>query len=421
MKEGAPRRVDTHTTIPLRRVGAETRKQCTQRRELFLDSLSPARTFEGISLLVQQYAVSVPRKKETYLLADSEELISATELSNALREVEVSFHADKKEVTKDTIRSLEIFIPSVISAMSALKEKVLHLAYNRLESSLQYRHGASVPVGESSEAVTVHSIEGKDQNHQKPVVIVPGFRSGPESFEEFALDVSSSGRHTSVLDVAATPKVVDESLDFPEGTPPLLAAHASATSAGLQHIHETVGEKVDLVGHSLGAMSATLAARAHPQLVKSLTLINPAGMPGSIQKYPRLARLVNMGWLRKSKETAQQQNLAKKDAVIQTRQEIDEAERQRKLAEEEKGTDVSVGDIVSGFSIAPYLEELLAQGIQINIVITSEDYMFPSKHVRQEAEKHGVSDRVIEQEGSHNAIKYEPGKVAATTEACLEN
>lgn len=420
MSEKFSQSTPEYLALPLSRVGKEKRAEFLTSREVFLTSLREKKTFEQVVLSIEHHAQKLRFRKDSFILNDHEELVTVAELTKALREMEVAFHTYSEQFTKDNTQDYEIYIPDVIASINGLKETSLQLAQIRLESSLSYRADHTIPVGENGEQINIHTIPSREGQKANPTLIVPGFRSGPNSFEEFALDVSSSGRQTSVLDVEATPKTIDETVDVPEGTPPLLSAHTTAVSTGLRHVHETTGEKIDLVGHSLGAMSSTLAARANPEMVRSLTLVNPAGMPGNLAKYPKLARLINVGWMRKPKEAAQQKRLGKRDSATRIRQEVDEKERQTKIASEDKGTDIQVGAIVTGFSIAPYLEELISKGVKVTIIITSEDYMFPAKDIKSEAEKHNVGESIVEESGPHNSLKYEPGKVAATVNAILD-
>lgn len=408
MREGWFFKRDTYDSLPLKRVGPDAEVHFTQAREKLSTHVVKAATFEGLIQVIEQFGISVVQGERRFVLNDRERLVAVSDLTDALRAVEVSFHASTKEFQS---------LPTILASIDSVAMHAARLAERRLQQSVEYRSGTKLPIGKGGESISLHRVSGivhegsAISSHE--ALVVPGFRSGPRSFEEFALDVSARGHHTTVLDVASTPKEVDSALSIPPGTPPLLAAHTTAVGVGLRHVYERSAQKVDLVGHSFGAMSAVLAARANPDSVRSITLVNPAGMPGGMEKYPKLARLVNMGWIRKPKEVAQQKRLGK-DPAVKERQRVDNEERESRLRSEEKGTALQVGDIVSGFSIAPFVEELIAQGITVTIILTSEDHMFPASDIKHEAQRHGIEDTLVERPGPHNAIKYEPGSVAAS-------
>jgi len=65
--------------------------------------------------------------------------------------------------------------------------------------------------------------------------------------------------------------------------------HELITSLGLGDVH--------LLGHSIGAMVAALCAQAHPQDVRTLTLITPGlrpGAPETVESYLQYAQVVLM-------------------------------------------------------------------------------------------------------------------------------
>lgn len=117
---------------------------------------------------------------------------------------------------------------------------------------------------------------------QPSILILPGFTSAPKNLRHLATDLAQKG-HPSIFPETIVPKAQVPNLREEESygirNTQLVNAHAGAAEAALcKHLENNRLDKVDVVAHSIGAISAIALALKHPEKIRSVVLIDPAGL-----------------------------------------------------------------------------------------------------------------------------------------------
>lgn len=217
----------------------------------------------------------------------------------------------------------------------------------------------------------------------EPVMVLPGTLS-TWSNTRFARAVSTgakTGSHTAFLvdhkrnEFELSPERIREL--YPDAQPEVLALGIET----LRRAHEAIliltvnKTRAHLVGHSFGGMVSVAIALLRPDLVRSLTLLNSAGLVP--KREPKMHRGMFL------KELFSHPSMIPSFLAYYF--------SNRKRADKE-------GEVIAGSSIVPLLVALGRAGVPITIVYGKEDKLFPPNQVQEELRKAGDNPPFVVQE-----------------------
>lgn len=132
---------------------------------------------------------------------------------------------------------------------------------------------------------------------------------------------------------------------------------------------------IDVVAHSVGAISAVKASRNNPSLAKRLILINSASLLGDDDNRELIKRYSNLVSGRKKDD-------------FQVNAGMDQVKEMAK--------------VINGFKMYDHLKKLTGLGVNIQILHSRDDSLFPYDRVAKEASSHGWN--ISEISGGHLSL-----------------
>jgi pyruvate dehydrogenase E2 component (dihydrolipoamide acetyltransferase) len=202
---------------------------------------------------------------------------------------------------------------------------------------------------------------------ERAAVLLHGF-GGDKDTWLFNLDALAEGRTVYALDL---PGHGESSKAVADGSVGGLAAVVAGVLDALSI------DRADLVGHSLGAAVAMAVAVAHPERVRSLALLAPAG----------LGQEANVGYLRGFVAAQSRRELkphAEKlfaDPALVTRDLLENVLKFKRLDGAQAALQTVLDGFIAGESQATVLAEpVAALGIPVLVVAGAEDQVMPAGH-----------------------------------------
>lgn len=287
---------------------------------------------------------------------------------------------------------------------------------------------------ETGETIGVIDIVPDNLKDEVPITYFKGFSSGNAAYQNLLVELGMLGNRVIAMEnphgIDSSRITDDEKKWASQHQNNLPDIELRKTAMALETMEQKGIEKTDIIAHSEGAIYAILFALMHPEKVRSITLMDPAGMIGKDGFWNLIARTLGDASL-------QGENINKKIAGIDPRQEhhpdreLDKDET-NKLMEEgaeaqansKAGFDVwlkawAAGPIknikairaIANSDITPALEYLREQGVTIGICHGVDDKVF-SKDEMFKNMKPGMVDNFISITGTHSSFVHNPGKYA---------
>lgn len=157
----------------------------------------------------------------------------------------------------------EKYIPEIGKQLQEERSMIVEVAGEKL--SVDYR---------------VLSIKEKENENKDPVVLLQGFGSGWEGISELGFSLASEGRKVILLSLPGYGNSEDPGQEYYKNVQNFdnEAEVVRQVLASMRENGEREETKVHLVGHSMGAVVSATVAEKNPEVVSSVTLLNPAAV-----------------------------------------------------------------------------------------------------------------------------------------------
>lgn len=287
---------------------------------------------------------------------------------------------------------------------------------------------------ETGETIDVVDIVPDNLKDEVPIAYFKGFSSGNAAYNNLLVELGMLGNRVIAME---NPHGIDSSR-ITEDEKKWAAQHQNKlpdielrkTAMALETMEQKGIEKTDIVAHSEGAIYAILFALMHPKKVRSITLMDPAGMIGQDSFFRLIKRTL-------ADASLQGENINKKIAGIDPRQKhhpdrgLDKNEIVKSMEEGIEAQTNSkacfnvwlkawaAGPIkniraiqaIANSDITPALEFLREQGITIGICHGVDDKVFNKDDMFKNI-KPGIVDNFMSLTGTHSSFVHNPAKYA---------
>ncbi|AKM84289.1 TPA: hypothetical protein DCZ46_03000 [Candidatus Campbellbacteria bacterium] len=220
-----------------------------------------------------------------------------------------------------------------------------------------------------------------------PVFLSSGWASTPELLKPLLKTISDNNRRIITVDFKKFDKINTKNQRG-------IAREKLKSQAILEVAKILEIEKLDIIGHSEGAVYTTFAVEDNPSIFKNFLLIAPAGMTYDQSFLETASKFIldTLLWpIKKIKKKNRPfyhilQNT--KFFILNPIQSLQE------------------GYGLSKIFIAKKIGFIIKNGVNVNLIYFNEDLIFPCEEMRQNAEIHNIPICLIE--GSHNFIYSKP-------------
>ena len=242
-------------------------------------------------------------------------------------------------------------------------------------------------------------VKPKKLEHSTPILVAPGWGETVETFR-------------GTLNVFAQHGWRSISLSHPRSEMPNEIGGAKGYTEEYQKalsllavLAEKRLEKVDIVAHSEGAISASLLSLMTPEMIRTLILVNPAGLHGKDS-------FINLAG-RFSKEAVK---LLRQYSQIEARVAIAETVKYI-LSNVQKA--IREGQEIATAHLDDVIKDIVSRGIKVHIVGAVNDSVFPPDKLQKVAAPMSPNGfySVI---GSHNDIYLKPEQFVKIVENALK-
>lgn len=248
------------------------------------------------------------------------------------------------------------------------------------------------------EALKYIDAEPDTAKSKNPVFFAPGWGENHRTLSNSLEAMFGRGRRVVSLEHLSTETL---GVKKPEETIDLEKAEVRK-AAEIETVMENLDNffKVDLIAHSEGAINATIFTILNSDRVRSIFLLNPAGLIGKdtfLELACRYAKNIGFGF----KEAL----LNKKSRPTLTRAAIEA------IKYIGKNTSRSIDDAmsISQSEIIEILKEIKSRGIKIYIIHSVEDKVFPMDRIQTElAKEKDIVDGFYSVRGNHEDIYTKP-------------
>ncbi|MCR4276367.1 MAG: alpha/beta hydrolase [Candidatus Parcubacteria bacterium] len=263
----------------------------------------------------------------------------------------------------------------------------------QFEESEKYTYGSTT--------IEAFDVQPEKLKTEVPVFFGTGWSASRGVYEASMLGIADRGRR--LLSVFA-PHGIDTDSDFGKGDKTYAAAELRKAAAMLHTLEEKGVEQLDIVAHSESALWTLIVATMHPEKIRNIVLIDPAGLIDD-ETTPRLATSfcldIVQGALNKEKLP---------------RPEIERSVQPGSPADLFGALKNMAGDPMRSLKevlamrdadIRFILEDLKAQGKHISIIQGARDAIFPMERMQRVVNTSQV-DGFYSVYGAHNEINSNP-------------
>jgi pimeloyl-ACP methyl ester carboxylesterase len=275
----------------------------------------------------------------------------------------------------------------------------------QFESSEKYTYGSTV--------VEAFDVQPEKLKTETPVFFGTGWSASRGVYEASILGIADKGRR--VLSMFA-PHGIDTDPDFGTGDKTYAAAELRKAAAMLRMLEEKGLEELDIVAHSESAIWTLIVASMHPEKIRNIVLIDPAGLIDE-DSTPRLAvsfvRDVVQGALNSEKHPR-----PKIDRSVQPGSPDDLFGALKNMMGRPLQSLKEVLAIRDA-DIREMLEELKAQGKRISVIHGERDVIFPMERMEKIVNKDHV-DGFYSVYGTHNELNANPAPYISVIDHALD-
>lgn len=164
--------------------------------------------------------------------------------------------------------------------------------------------------------------------------------------------------------------------------------------------------RVDVIAHSEGAISATIAAELNPNKFRNIVFVDPAGLIGRDSTVKLAARFA---WMLSKDAVRLVKGFGPRSEMLKAA-----TEAAKYFASNPAGA-LKEANAISSANIYEMLENLSKVGIRISVIHGVNDTLFPMKRVLKTAGEKGGIDTIgfYSVKGDHREISTHPGKYMA--------
>lgn len=275
----------------------------------------------------------------------------------------------------------------------------------QFEDTEKYTYGSTV--------VEAFDIAPEKLKTETPVFFGTGWSASRGVYEASILGIAEKGRR--VLSMFA-PHGVNTDPDFGKGDKTYAAAELRKAAAMLHMLEEKGVEQLDIVAHSESAIWSLIVASMHPEKIRNIVLVDPAGLIDE-DTTPRLAvsfaRDIVQGALNNERNPRPQI-----ERSVHPGSPVDLFGALRNMM----GSPMqSLKEVLAirDADIREILEDLKAQGKHISVVHGEQDVIFPMERMERVVNKEHV-DGFYSVYGSHNEINNNPAPYIAVIDHALD-
>ena len=310
-------------------------------------------------------------------------------------------------------------IPPVLERREGLPQNVERNVERRIEGIQERSYGSIRAL------MNLKKIESKDgqeieyydvapsapeQGEARPLLVVPGFATGPLSFSPIIVGLANRRRVLSVSNPHGIK--VDPQKGFP--TPQLRKAMAIIEMLD----HEGI-EGIDAVGHSEGAIVLDLVAQLRPGLINHMVLSHPAGLS---EKRGFLKLMLDSQVADKAKK--QRRGAMERDGswtLFHRDLDKDIADEYFGYLGKGRWQSIKEANAMRNANIAPDLQQIQKQGTKVSIVFAEDDLMMPLKGEEDLMQRTNIpKERIRKIKGGHHLHVFEDEKIAQEWNKALE-
>lgn len=302
---------------------------------------------------------------------------------------------DSAESEQQPERSAETI--SDVSAKTRRELRILHEFLERGELEVD---------GEQLETIDVSP---EQQQHETPVVVVPGVTSTGNAYREFMVPLVENGRRVLSYNAPHGVEITGNAAKWSH------AEQLRKAAALIAMLEEKGIEQADIVAHSEGAIVTALVAHLRPDLIRNIVLMQPAGMvgKGSVPGFLGRASLDTVKYVSDSIS-----HIA--DAAFRKIQRLMLTESLKSVLGDPIQTYKELESIVD-MELHEFLKVLQEeQGKNVAVVQGEKDYLYPPRKMNRYIAAAGIpEDRRFSVDGSHNSHATKPRITASVAEQAL--
>lgn len=263
----------------------------------------------------------------------------------------------------------------------------------QFEQTEKYQYGSTT--------IEAFDIQPEKLKTETPVFFGTGWSASRGVYEASMLGIADRGRR--LLSVFA-PHGIDTETDFGKGDKTYAAAELRKAVAMLHALEEKGVEQLDVVAHSESALWTLIVATMHPEKIRNIVLIDPAGLIDD-ETTPRLATSFCLDIVQGAlnKEKLPRPNI---ERSVQPGSPTDLFGALKNMA----GNPMhSLKEVLAmrDADIRFILEDLKAQGKHISIIQGARDTIFPMERMQRVVNTTQV-DGFYSVYGAHNEINLNP-------------
>lgn len=266
-------------------------------------------------------------------------------------------------------------------------------------------------IGRVAGDLEVTDITPENLKDEVPVLLVPGWSETPTTHTNTLQTIAAEGKRVIAVKIPRIGGVKPEG-DYPE-------AEYTKARALVDTLNKKEIKTVDIIAHSEGALSATIAAEIfasqnQPERIRNIVFVEPVGLIGT----DRLKNLVGRWGSMMAKDTARfaRGSVNDKRNLLRASNEATKYVVSNPLRTIREGKSIAASDIYGSLS---RLEEL---GIKTSVIHAVDDTLFPMERVLETAKEKGSLDTTgfYSVKGDHREISVHPEKYAALAVNALD-
>lgn len=275
----------------------------------------------------------------------------------------------------------------------------------QFEASEKYHYGSTT--------VEVLDVRPEKSKTEVPAFFGTGWSASRGVYEAGVLGLAGEGRRMISL---FAPHGIDTEPEFGKGENTYAAAELRKAAAMLHALEEKGVDQIDIVAHSESALWSLMVATMHPEKVRNIVLVDPAGLideDSTVRLATSFCLDIVQGALNKEKLPR-----PKIDRAVQPGSPADLFGALKNILGKPMESLKAVLAIRDA-DIREILEDLKAQGKHIAIVQGARDVIFPMEKMQKVVNTKQV-DGFYSVYGAHNEINSNPQAYVAVIDHALD-